>query len=76
VLAELEETAKRTYVAPFVVALVYTGLGETKPAFEWLEKAYECRSWGLLWLNVDPRFDSLRSDSRFTDLLCRIGLVT
>jgi hypothetical protein len=56
------------------MALIYTGLGEKERAFAWFEKAYKTRSWGLLWLKVDPRFDSLRGDSRFTDLLGRIGL--
>ena len=76
VLKELQEAQKRKYIAPFFMALIYTGLGEKEQAFAWLERAYQGRSWGLLWLKVDPRFDSLRSDSRFTDLLCRIGLVT
>jgi TolB-like protein len=73
-LAELQETGKRKYVAPFLLALIYAGLGETERAFDWLEKAYECRSWGLLWLKVDPRLDGLRSDARFTSLLRRVGL--
>jgi len=75
-LKDLQEKSKQKYVAPFFMALIYTGLSEKEQAFAWFEKAYQARSWGLLWLKVDPRFDSLRSDSRFTDLLCRIGLVT
>ena len=75
-LKDLQEKSKQKYVAPFFMALIYTGLGEKEQAFAWFEKACQARSWGLLWLKVDPRFDSLRSDSRFTDLLCRIGLVT
>jgi hypothetical protein len=76
VLKELQEAQERKYIAPFFMALIYTGLSEKEQAFAWLERAYKGRSWGVLWLKVDPRFDSLRSDSRFTDLLCRIGLVT
>jgi len=75
-LKDLQEKSKQKYLAPFFMALIYTALGEKEQAFAWFEKAYQARSWGLLWLKVDPRFDSLRSDSRFTDLLCRIGLVT
>jgi len=39
-----------------------------------LEKAYEERSFQLQWLNVEPRWDSLRSDPRFADPIRRIGL--
>jgi TolB-like protein/Tfp pilus assembly protein PilF len=74
VLAQLQETGKEKYVAPFTIAIIYAGLGDRDRAFEWLERAYECRSWGLLWLKVDPSLDSLRSDERFTSLLRRVGL--
>ncbi len=59
---------------PTSIALVYAGLGEKDEAFAWLEKAYEERSFQLQWLNVEPRWDSLRSDPRFADLIRRIGL--
>lgn len=75
VLKELQDASRQKYVAPFCIALVYTGLGKTEEAFEWLEKACDGRSWGLLWLKVDPRFDGLRPDTRFAALLDRIGLV-
>ena len=40
-----------------------------------LEKAYEHRSPGMVWLKVDPRFDTLRAEARFQRLLHRMGLV-
>ena len=55
-------------------AVIYTGLNDRDRAFEWLEKAFEDRSWGILWLKVDPRFDQLRADQRFASLLRRMGL--
>lgn len=74
VLAELQETAKRRYVSPYDLATIYAGLGEKEQALAWLEKAYEDRSgWLGLWLKVDPKFDGLRTDERFRDLLRRIG---
>jgi hypothetical protein len=74
VLAELEQLSKRRYVAPFEVAVIYTGLGEKDQTFEWLEKAYLDHSPWLMWINVDPRFDSLHGDPRYGDLRRRMGL--
>ncbi len=59
---------------PIDVAYVYSSLGRKDRAFVWLEKAYERRSFRMIFLAVDPRFDSLHSDPRFADLLRRIGL--
>ena len=73
-LTDLQETAKRRYVSPYDLATIYAGLGEKEQALASLEKAYEDRSgWLALWLKVDPKFDILRSDPRFHDLLRRIG---
>jgi len=57
---------------PSGVAMAYAQLGERDKAFAWLERAYNERA-GLLFLKVDPAFDSLRSDPRFNSLLRRIG---
>jgi tetratricopeptide (TPR) repeat protein len=71
---ELEKQSKLKYVPPYWMATLYVGLGEKDLAFRWLEKAYEERSGGMIWLGVDPRMDSLRSDPRFAALLQRVGL--
>ncbi len=73
-LADLRELSKRRYVSPFDSALVYIGLGDRERAFEWLEKALEDRSWDVMMLKVDPRFDHLHADQRFGNLLRRMGL--
>jgi hypothetical protein len=56
------------------IAIIYAGLGDNDRALDWLEKAYQERSTGLLTLKVHPIFDGLRSDQRFRSLLRRIGL--
>ena len=61
-------------VSSYNVALIYIGLGEKDRAFDSLEKAYKERSDLLVYLKVDPRLDTLRSDPRFADLMRRIGL--
>jgi TolB-like protein/Tfp pilus assembly protein PilF len=75
IIADLQELAKSEYVSPFEIAAIYAGLSEKDQAFAWLEKAYEERSAELVNLKVEQRFDSLRSDPRFTELARRIGLI-
>ena len=55
-------------------AEIYVALGEVDRALRVMEGAYRRRDGGLILLNADPRFDSLKSDSRFQQLLHRIGL--
>jgi len=74
ILEELNESSRRTYVSPFEVALIYVALGRKNEALQWLEKAYTDRSDLLIYLNADPRLDSIRSDPQFVDLAHRVGL--
>ena len=74
VLDELKQMSQKEYVPADSIAHVYVGLGETDQAFAWLERAYGERSFGMAWLKVEPSWDSLRSDPRFTDLMRRVGL--
>jgi len=74
ILEELKRLPKDKYVPPDEIAAVYAALRQKETAFEWLEQAYQVRSASLINLKVDPRFDSLRSDQRFSDLVRRIGL--
>jgi tetratricopeptide (TPR) repeat protein len=74
VLEELDERAKQEYVPAFYSVLIYLGLDDKDQAFKWLDRAYEERSTHLVWLKVDPIFDGLRADDRFTDLMRRMGL--
>ncbi len=59
---------------PYALATWYAKLGEKDKSFEELNKSYEIREYFLVLLKVDPRFDDLRSDPRFQNLLRRVGL--
>jgi tetratricopeptide (TPR) repeat protein len=74
VIDGLKQLSKRRYVSSYYIALIYTSLGQKDSAFEWLENAYKERSDLLVYLKVDPRLDSLRSDPRFAELVRRVGL--
>lgn len=71
-LDELTTQSKDRYVVAFDIAMIYDALGETDPAFEWLQKACDEHSYQVSGLAVDPRLDGLRSDPRFSLLLDRI----
>lgn len=73
VLETLDRLGGSRYVSPVNKALVRLALGEPDAALEELELGYRQRSRSMIWVNVDRRFDSLRRDERFQDLLARIG---
>ena len=73
-LKRLLRLSKKHYVSPYEIAIIFVGLGEKDEALSWLERAAEDRAWELLCLRVEPKLDWLRSDSRFLDLVQRIGL--
>src|SRR6266542_3579356 len=73
-LAALLARAKRQYVPPYDIALVYVGLDQRDKAFEWLEKAYNDHSTEMIYFKVDPVLSGLRTDPRYQDLLRRMRL--
>jgi|HubBroStandDraft_1064217.scaffolds.fasta_scaffold32696_1 TolB-like protein/DNA-binding winged helix-turn-helix (wHTH) protein/Tfp pilus assembly protein PilF len=56
------------------LAAIYAALDEKDQAFAWLDKAYQNREGGLMFLNTPLSFDGLRSDPRFTNLIRKMGL--
>jgi len=71
---EMEELSSRSYVDFYQLATIHAGLGAKGEAFRLLEKGYQQRSAGMRYLLIDPFWDNVRSDPRYTDLLRRIGL--
>jgi tetratricopeptide (TPR) repeat protein len=69
-----DQQSKGTQVSPFGFALAYMGLGDKDQAFEWFNKTLDENPYRLSFIKVNPRFDSLRSDRRFADLLRRLKL--
>jgi TolB-like protein/Flp pilus assembly protein TadD len=76
VLRKLESYAKERYVSPLEFAWIQFGLGATDLGFRWLQKALEDRSFDLISIKVDPRFDTLKHDPRFETIVRRLGVVT
>ncbi|MDP9263731.1 MAG: tetratricopeptide repeat protein, partial [Acidobacteriota bacterium] len=74
ILAELQKRSTKSYVSPSELAMLYVALDEKEQALASLEKAYEVHAGSLPYANVNPRFDSLRAEPRFQQLMRRIGL--
>ena len=74
VLAELRDLSKTRYVSPYYIACLYAGLNDKDQAFEWLERAYQERSFFMTLLKFETVLDNLHVDPRFKDLLKRINL--
>lgn len=73
-LERLDELSQARYVSPDFFAWIHLGLGAVEEAFRYLTAAYERRSNWLAWLGPEPRYDSLRQDLRFRELLRKVGL--
>jgi len=76
VLQKLEAYATGRYVSPLEFAWIQFALGNTDVGFKWLQKALEDRSFDLISLKVDPRFDPLKDDPRFHSIARRMGVLT
>jgi TolB-like protein/DNA-binding winged helix-turn-helix (wHTH) protein/Flp pilus assembly protein TadD len=71
-LSDLRNHSNPAHPNSAEIAMIYASLGDKVQAMNWLEKGYEERfNPGVL---LRPGFDSLRSDSRFQNLVHRIGL--
>ena len=56
-----------------VIASIHAGLGESDRAFVWLARAEVAREPELGFIKVDPKWDPIRKDPRFTALLTKLG---
>lgn len=63
----------KNYVSPAELAILYTALGDKEAAFASLEKGFGEHDLQLQFLKVDPAFDLLRDDPRFTALLQKLS---
>ena len=74
VVEQLNDLARQHYVSPYHLAVIYAGLGEREKALDNLEKAGDERFNWLVFIKVEPIFESLRSEPRSLALVHRIGL--
>ena len=74
ILARLEGESRQHYVRAEYLAMGHAAVGNFDGAFGALDRAYQARSAGLIYLHLDPGYDPLRGDPRYKELVQRIGL--
>jgi TolB-like protein/tetratricopeptide (TPR) repeat protein len=74
IITQLRRLLRTSFASPYALATIYSGLGESEAAFDFLEQACERHDPELLWLRWDPQLDNLRCDPRMQSLLKRMGL--
>lgn len=74
ILEQLEELAQTRYISPFEPALINFNMGRREEAFELLGKAFADRSFEIITIQNDPRFDGVRNDARYKALFRKLNL--
>jgi len=69
---ELEAEAPARYVAPYHLALIAAGLGDTALAARWLERAHHDRSGWMVFLRVEPEFAKMKEAPEIQRLLASV----
>jgi eukaryotic-like serine/threonine-protein kinase len=71
-LARISALAAKSYVSPYSMALVHAALGDRTRALGQLTAAFDEQDSTIVNLRVDPRFDALRQDPSFVQLIARL----
>jgi len=74
IINELKMRAKKEWLDPVLIAYIYIALDDKDAAIDWLRKGFDARSGLTPWLKEEPKFDPLRGDARFTQLMRDVGL--
>ena len=74
ILAKLSHLAETGYVDPNAMAQIQIALNETDSAIRSVGRILDERVPFAFFIKLDPEFDPLRPDARFSDLVSRLGI--
>jgi DNA-binding winged helix-turn-helix (wHTH) protein/tetratricopeptide (TPR) repeat protein len=75
ILQTLDAISRDRYVPPYAQALIQAGLNHADAALDSLDHALETHDVHLAFLPVDPKWDFLRTEPRFINLVQRFGAI-
>jgi serine/threonine protein kinase/Tfp pilus assembly protein PilF len=61
------------FIPPYHLAILYHGLGNDNEAMMWLERGLEQRDPKMTFLIVEPKWNDLRANPRFQEIVKRAG---
>jgi serine/threonine-protein kinase len=73
-LENLKAIAQNRYACAYEVAVAHVPLGRIDEALEWLRRSLAERGDCMVWLEVDPRWDEVRGDRRFQEIVRQVGI--
>ena len=73
VLEQMKKLSASVYISPIDLSLVYAELGDMDQSYAWFKKGYEDESEEIIFFHVEPVFDTVRHDPRFTELVRKAG---
>ena len=74
IIGQIQTKHNRAYLT--ILSRIYLALGEKEIAYEFLEQAFEQHEADLIALKSDPRWSKIRNESKFKELILRIGFPT
>ena len=69
----LVEISREAFIGPYFIFILYAAAGNKEQTLEWLERGYEIKDPNMPYIN-DPRFDFLRDEPRYQELLRKMNL--
>jgi eukaryotic-like serine/threonine-protein kinase len=76
VLKDLMAAKANEYISPLCLAFAHLGLSHTFECLNAIEAAAKQRVGPLIWISIDPRLDSLKSNERFQRVRSSMRILT
>lgn len=72
-LSELRSRSVNHYVPAYNFSMIHNGLGQKDEALSYLEKSLDVREVQLTFVKIDTRWNNLRGEPRFIELMKRMN---
>jgi TolB-like protein/tetratricopeptide (TPR) repeat protein len=71
-IADLRQKSKSMFVDPYLVSLIYLGMGDEQHTIDWLDRAYVVRSPFLISISTEPKWKGMIQRRELQALLAKM----